>query len=176
MANIKRLKRLCTVLGYLTLFPENHSQRHWFEIAFGDKETIPVSEVKTMCNSTLCFAGHTTSLYAPKGSMFAVEDQDLVFIPDSSGEYTIHPETGQFLKDEDYCWDEAPASKAQRYRSEEIFNFAAKRLGLTDGQAMYMFCYGRSVPELIAAIRIIIKDPEIGSADLSKSVETALRK
>lgn len=163
-----RNDRATQVLGHITLFPEVHHQGHWSHVP----ESVAEVDAATLqdnpsCGTTLCYAGTTAALFAPRNAVFVAGDGEYVYIPKTFGDYV----RSRFSTGMHYDPLENKAHSSfdyrQRYDRVYIMTFAQEALGLDDGQAAWLFAGDRTKQELFDGVRYIMSHPNATKAALN---------
>ena len=62
------VQNIATVIGYLTLYPENHDQTDWYNNSY---QALTAKEMRNpKCGTKMCLAGWASAIGAPDNAVF----------------------------------------------------------------------------------------------------------
>jgi hypothetical protein len=156
MANNERLLRLALKLA---LEPESHAQGSWYRVA----RTGTSEEVKSMCGTTGCVAGHAQFMFGDSRTVFVPDADGMIYVPDIFGDYVFDQKTRQVRL---YSYSLDRYSSPTLYSPDQVKTTARDLLGLKGDQAAWLFEGWRTRDEIFKAIQYLVDNPNATSYDL----------
>ena len=153
-----KIKKLVELAGMITLYPDRHNQSTWFSGVHSTTKLSTLRPENNGCGTTLCAAGWTAALYAPKKSVFVPTEEEYFFVPAENGEYQIDGD--------DYEETFYVNTAGKHYDMVYIPSFASEELDLTPDQATSLFYNSSSSEDVLNVIRAIIANPKISGDEL----------